>query len=143
MTNQEVKEYLRRYEYADKRMKRCEDEYEYVSEMIDAVRLSTSGDGMPHGSGISRAAEDFIIRLADKQARLLAAQDAADMERTNIIATIQDIKEPEQTILYERYVQLRTWDEIADRTGYTVRHVHNLHGNALMIVRNQITNSFH
>lgn len=130
-----AKEFLRQYEYADKRAKRLQAEYERELELIDSVRSTLGGDGMPHGSGVSRRTEDAAIRLADKAMRWKMAQVEAIEKRQEVFELIHGIKDIEGDVLYEKYINYdQTWDEIAHALNYSVRGVQYAHGRALLIV---------
>lgn len=130
-----AKEFLRQYEYADKRAKRLQAEYERELELIDSVRSTLGGDGMPHGSGVSRRTEDAAIRLADKAMRWKMAQVEAIEKRQEVFELIHGIKDIEGDVLYEKYINYdQTWDEIAHVLNYSIRGVQYAHGRALLIV---------
>ena len=48
-----AKEFLRQYEYADRRVRRLEMEYQDELIMVDAIRSASDNDGMPHGGWLS------------------------------------------------------------------------------------------
>ena len=66
-----AKEFLRQYEYADRKVRRLETEYHDELIMVDAIRSASDNDGMPHGSGISKPTEEKALRIADKHLRLI------------------------------------------------------------------------
>ena len=77
-----AKEYLKQYEYAQKKADRYREEYEAELLKVDAVRSLSDNDGMPHGSGISKPTEDKAIRLADKALRWKQAElDAIEIRQ--------------------------------------------------------------
>ena len=129
-----AKEYLRQYEYAAKRVKRLEEEYETERLQIDAVRSVSDNDGMPHGNGISKPTEDKAVRLTDKLQRLADARLEAVAIRQELFDFIDGIDGEEGDVLYHRYVQLLLWREVADCMGYTERAVFNIHARALLVV---------
>ncbi len=129
-----AKEYLRQYEYADKRVKRLEEEYEAERLLIDAVRSVSDNDGMPHGNGISKPTEEKAIRLADKLQRLSDARLEAVGIRQELYDFIEGIDGEEGEVLYCRYVRLLLWREVADELGYTERAVFKIHSRALDLV---------
>ena len=129
-----AKEYLRQYEYAAKRVKRLEEEYNTEREQIDAVRSVSDNDGMPHGNGISKPTEDKAVRLADKLQELADARlDAVEIKR-EVFNFVEGIGGEEGEVLYCRYIKLLLWREVADELGYTERAVFNIHARALAIV---------
>ena len=129
-----AKEYLKQYEWAVKRVRRYEEEYQNESMLIDAVRSLSDNDGMPHGSGISKPTEDKAIRLADKKMRLINARLEAVEIRQEIFDFIDRIDGIEGDVLYERYIKLRKWEDICVLLHYSWYGVHNAHRRALMIV---------
>lgn len=129
-----AKEYLRQYEYAVRRAARYREEYENESLLIDAVRSLSDNDGMPHGSGISKPTENKAIRLVDKRLRLIDAEREAIRIRNELFDFIDSIEGEEGEVLYQRYIMLRLWRDIADIMGYTERAVFLIHNKALQIV---------
>ena len=133
-----AKEYLRQYEELNKRALRYKQEYEVELEKIDAIGSTLSGDGQPHGSGVSRKTEDKAIRLADKALKWKAAELDAIEKRQEIFELIHDIKGVEGEVLYERYINLRHWEEICVLIHYSWVQTHEYHKRALRIVQDRI-----
>lgn len=129
-----AKEYLRQYEYAVRRIARLEAELEEERAMVDAVRSVSDNDGMPHGSGISKPTEDKAIRLADKQQRLIDARLDAVQIKQELFDFVDGIDGDEGEVLYQRYICLHLWRDVAEIMGYTERAVFNIHARALAIV---------
>lgn len=134
-----AKEYLRQYEYANRKAERLKAEYEAELELVDSVRSTLGGDGMPHGSGVSKSVEDRAIRLADKAMCWKVAQLDALEKRQEVFELIHGIEGIEGDVLYEKYIKLRTWEDIADTLHYSVRGVQYAHGRALLIVTAKLT----
>ena len=129
-----AKEFLRQYEYADRRVRRLEAEYQDELIMVDAIRSTSDNDGMPHGSGISKPTEDKALRLADKRLRLIEARTEAVEKRQAVFDLINDIDGIEGDLLFERYVKLRKWEEICVMLHYSWNGVHHIHRKALALV---------
>jgi len=129
-----AKEFLKQYEYADRRVRRLEMEYQDELVMVDAIRSTSDNDGMPHGSGISKPTEDKALRLADKRLRLIEARTEAVEKRQAVFDLINGIDGIEGDLLYERYVRLRKWEEICILLHYSWKGVHIVHRRALAIV---------
>lgn len=129
-----AKEYLRQYEYADRRVRRLETEYQDELIMVDAIRSTSDNDGMPHGTGISKPTEDKALRLADKRLRLIEARTEAIEKRQAVFDLINGIDGIEGDLLFERYVRLRKWEEICILLHYSWKGVHIVHRRALAIV---------
>lgn len=129
-----AKEYLQQYGEAVRNAERLKREYIRELELIDAVGSTLGGDGLPHGNGISRKTEDKAIRLAEKAAALRDARIEAIRIRQEIFETIQSVPGAKGEVLYERYIELKSWDEISEAVGYTKRHARNIHDEALAYV---------
>ena len=129
MSNEEKKQYLRRYQAAKKRAKRIQEEIEELrSSKTSPVGL---GDGMPHGSGTSDLS-GYAARL-DELLRELKAEKEMQMivyrEIRQQIGMVSDATE--QEILSRRYLLGQSWEKIAVEMKYSYRHVTKLHGYAL------------
>ena len=129
-----TKEYLRQYEYASKRAARYREEYETEMLKVDAVRSVSDNDGMPHGTGISKPTEDKAIRLADKALKWQQAELDAIEIRQQVFDLIREIPGDEGELLYNRYIQLMFWKDIATVMNFSERAVYKIHGRALRLV---------
>lgn len=127
-----AKEYLKRYEEADRKARQHEAEYRKECELIGS--LSIKADGMPHGSGISKPTEEAALRLADKALRWKEAQLDAIRIRQEVYDTIYNIPGIEGRVLYERYICLHKWEEICILLHYSWNGVHHVHRRALELV---------
>lgn len=134
-----AKEFLRQYEEANRRALRYKTEYEKELELIDSVRSTLGGDGQPHGSGISKTVENQAIRLADKAAAWKIAELDAIEARQTVFDMVHSVSGVEGDILYERYVNLRKWEDICVIIHMSWKHTHRLHARALQIVAEKMT----
>jgi hypothetical protein len=132
-----AKDFLKQYEYAVKRIRRLEEEYEAETLLIDAVRSVSDNDGMPHGSGISKPTEEKAVRLADKKIRLTEARLEAIRTRQIIFDMIEKVGGDEADVLYQRYVKLKpdgsrqTWEEVCEAVYWSWFKVSGLHRSGL------------
>lgn len=133
-----AKEFLRQYEYADTRARRLREEYEKEIALIDAIRSASDNDGMPHATGISKPVEEKAIRLADKALEWRNAEADAIKARQTVFELINSIDGIEGSVLYERYINLRKWEEICILVHYSWQGVHLAHRRALAIVENRL-----
>lgn len=130
-----AQEFLRQYEYANAWVSRCKEQYDLIAEQVDAVGSTLgAGAGMPHGSGISRKAEDYIIRLSDAADKWLRAKAQAEEIKIQVMAVIRQVDGYEGLLLYERYINLLEWESVAEKLGYTVSGVYKLRRRALEAV---------
>lgn len=129
-----AKEYLKQYEKAEHRARRYREEYENESLLIDAIRSLSNNDGMPHGSNISKPTEEKALRLVDKRLRLIDAEVEAIRIRQELFDFIDGIDGIEGDVLFERYINLRKWEEICVVMSYSWNGIHKVHRRALAIV---------
>lgn len=131
-----AKEYLKRYEYADLRAKRYEEEYRLEHELIGSISINY--DGMPHGTGITRKTENEALRLAEKAERCVQARLDAIRIRQEVFDFISDIDDYEGEILFQRYVNLLKWEEVCVAVHLSWYAVHDHHRKALAIVQKRL-----
>lgn len=126
-----VKEYLRQYGEAEKIARRLKTEYDAQLLMIDAIKSPCNTDGTPHGSGISNRTEQDAISLAEAAERCKEAELEALKKRQQVFNLIWNVPGLKGEILYERYINLKRWDDVADTVHVSLRHATRLHGEAL------------
>lgn len=130
-----AKEFLEQYGEAVRIAEMVKTEYDQEQDLIDSVRSDLGGDGTPHGGWISKATENKAIKLADKALELKDAELEAISIRQKVFDVIRTVPGEKGDVLYERYINLKSWDEVADSVGYSKRHARNLHDEAIDIVQ--------
>ena len=121
-----VRDYLRKYEEAERLVRLLRIEYERELDLIDAIKSPLGGDGTPHSGGISKTVENRAIRLAVKADELKQAEDEAVRIRQEIFDAVRSVPGEAGSVLYERYINLKSWGEVAKAVGYSKRQAHNL-----------------
>ena len=130
--------YLEQYRNADRRAKKLRKEYEEQKKRIDEIRSPLGSDGLPHGSGISKIVEERAIRLADKLLEYEDAElDALEL-RQEVFDVIDHIDGIEGEVLYEKYVNLKTWENVADSVHVNERTVYKIRIRALKKLKRYI-----
>lgn len=137
-----AKEYLKRYEEARRQERRLHAEYEKEMELIDSVRSTLGGDGMPHGSGISKRVEDMAIKLTDKLLEWKMAELDAIRIRQEVFDFVRHIPGEKGDVLYERHIELLTWEKIARKMNYSERGVRYVYDRALALAEKRLKDSF-
>lgn len=88
----------------------------------DRVQTSGSGDMMP----------ELIQRLLDLEAEIDKEIDNFVDQKRKMIQQIQDLRnELYVSLLYRRYVEFKSLEEIAVEMNYTYQHTRRMHGYAL------------
>lgn len=135
-----AKQYLKQYENAAKAARKVRREYEEELDLIDNIRSSLGGDGMPRSGEISRKVENQALKLSEKADALRAAEIAAIEVRQEIFRTVMKVPGDAGSVLYERYImltpddKLQDWKDVADAVGYSESRVYGLHREGLECV---------
>lgn len=136
-----AKQYLKQYENAVKVAQRVRREYEEELDLIDNIRSSLGGDGLPRSGEISRKVENQALKLSEKADALREAEAAAIEARQEIFRTVMRVPDEKGSVLYERYVLLKDWRDVADSVGYSEAHTYELHRQGLDYVNNLLGNT--
>ena len=130
------KEYLQQYRHAADRARAALEHLEELESNATRVTPLYGGDGCgQHQSGDEKMcnAVDKIIEAKNRVSDELETLEATDRE---IIGTIDKITDGTlHTLLYERYINGKTWEQIAVQMNYTYRRVTQLHGKALNAIK--------
>ena len=124
------KAYLQKYRQVTLEIERLKEEYHTLQQDIQSTK-AINYDGMPHGSSKSDLST-LIARLEKQKEQINKAFTKKVEIRGEIKQAIEILEnEVEKQVLYSRYINLLTWDAIANQMNYTVQHVYRLHGCAL------------
>ena len=129
MTNEEKKKFLWSYRDSLRRMARIESEIEELRAMKMGASAGGSGPGR---KGWTDDLSSFAARLdeleRDKEEELGKAMRAYE----RVMEAIESVEdERERDVLFYRYIKGMTWWKIAEKTNYSERQAHRLHGSAL------------
>lgn len=96
------------------------------------LTAAISPDGVHAGKSYAWSEDNIneYLRLIAMQEKLVASRTRT---RKKIIGEIESVADPRyRVLLYDRYVNLLSWRQIAKHMGYSEDHVrHDLHSNAL------------
>lgn len=118
------KEFLQQYAEAVRISGQLREEYNAEIMMLDDIKSGLGRSGTHGGTG--KAIEHKAVRLADKALELRKAELEAVRVRQIVYNAIRKVPGDAGTILYERYINLRSWNEISERVGYSIRQTMNL-----------------
>ena len=128
-----AKEFLEQYKEKEFTLSRVREEYRKELDQIDAIRSALDNSGVPSGH-TSRSVEIRALRLAEKAERLRDAELEALATRQRVFDVIAKVEGVKGQILYERYINLRKWTDVADLVYYGERQTRRLHDKALQMV---------
>ncbi len=119
---------LRQYVSLDREIKHLEAEKKIL---ISSIGSPKPPDGMPHGSGTSDPTANIGGKWAELQMRIDAKLDELIPLRDEIEAAINNLNSADRTLMRLRYIDGRTWEEIAVELHYSYRWTTRLHGKIL------------
>ena len=128
-----AREYLDQYRHAELLLERVREEYRKELETVDSIRSALDNSGVPSGQTLKQV-EVRAMRLAEKAERLAKAETDALSMRQKVFDLIANIEGIKGKILYERYINLKKWEDVAEAVCYEERHTRRLHDDALRIV---------
>lgn len=134
-----AKEYLLQYRDAVRRATAAQDHLDELRAMAERITPnygSSGGGGHQTGDRLGAA----VARLVDAESRVSDELELLEATKRDVISTIGKITDGTlHTLLYERYINGKTWEQIAVVMNYSYQHiVHYLHPKALNAVKHLI-----
>ena len=126
-----AKQYLDQIRNYERRIERINEEIERLEAV--ATNTSPSLTGMPHNpSPTTSRLEEAVVKILDKEMELKQEKDKLEALRKEATATIAQLEKPdERDVLYKRYLETQTWEDIAAEMGYCERQIFRIHASAL------------
>lgn len=130
-----TKEYLMQYRDAVRRASAAQDHLTELREMAERITPNYGGSGGgTHQIGDKLGAA--VARLVDAESRVSDELELLEATEREVIGTIDKITDGTlHTLLYERYINGKTWEQIAVDMHYSYRGVTKMHGRALLAVK--------
>ena len=135
-----AKQYLRQIQILDMKIDEKTKERNELYEI--AINDRGIGDMNPDKvrSSISlHQTEELIVKYADLEREISTMINQFVNLKHKIIDEIHLLDDAAQIdCLYQRYVQYHTFEQIAVNTGYSIRRVYQIHGDALEAFRKKV-----
>lgn len=130
MTNGEKVQYLWRYLEARRRQVELERELEQLQS--DACRVTPLLSGMPGGASDGQSLPRAVEQIIQAQQKLAAQINVCGATRREIVAVIEQIKNPrDHEILRRRYLLGQTWEQVAEDMHYARQYLSGCHKRAI------------
>lgn len=110
-------------------MRRTQAITEHLNELQAVCEQLRTEDG--HRVALDKAVADLV----DTEAKTAAEIDRLTVLEAEVIGAIDRVPEPYRTLLYERYVNGKTWEQVAVDMHYSYRGVTKMHGRALQTLK--------
>lgn len=126
---EEKKEYLRSYQRAVRRERDILEEIQQLrmEKMFPATRLEgvMQAAGKSDLSAYAAKVDDLIRKLQKEMLEKVRLRERIEKD----ISRLKD--EDEKAVLRYRYIQGLKWEDVCDRIGFSWKHTHRIHSNAL------------
>ena len=129
------KEYLLQYRDAVRRAAAAQDHLDELRAMAERITPNYGGSGGgTHQTGDKLGAA--VARLVDAESRVSDELELLEATERDVISTIGKVTDGTlYTLLYERYINGKTWEQIAVALNYSYRQTTRMHGAALIAVK--------
>ncbi|WP_407399601.1 DUF1492 domain-containing protein [Treponema sp.] len=95
----------------------------------------TLKDDPSFSGGFQDKLGEIMPKIVDLNNEINAEIDALVDKRDLILALLDQVEDPDQrNVLYKRYFEYKTWEQIAVEMNYTCRWIYKIHGNALQSI---------
>lgn len=131
----DVKRYLQQIKLYDSHINTKLDELQHLKEMVTRI-TPTLKDDVVSGGGSQDKLADAVVKIVDLEAEIDREIDRYVNAKQEISSVLDGIVDPDQLqVLHKRYVQYKTFEQIACDMNMTYRNVCYIHGKALLAVR--------
>lgn len=129
-TIEEKKKILNTYKAAVEKYNSLKKQEKYLRTRINSPRTAVLS-GVPSSKKHSDIS-DIMVKLDDTLKMVRAAEDQALNTCAAIERIILNIPDGvDSDIIHMRYIEFETWDKIAEKTGYSEKHVYRIHNRIL------------
>ncbi|MBO8158842.1 DUF1492 domain-containing protein [Thermosyntropha sp.] len=134
--NQDKIMFLKRYAFLDKEIERKLGEIAYWRNRLERVTAVYTREPKSKNAGRDMRLDDIIAKIVDLEQEVNEDIDQLIDIRNEIKQKIEQIKDDKLRLLLQyRYIDCKTWEEIAVEMGYSWQHIHRLHAKALREVK--------
>mgnify|MGYP001072810902 CR=1 FL=1 len=129
-----AKEYLSQAYHIDQRINCKMEQIKALREL--ATKVNSVLSDMPKARQSGHIMEKNIAAIIDLENEINNDINKLLNLKKEIAATIRSMNDFEcQTLLELRYLNFRTWEQVADKMGYSKQHVFRIHSKALNLLK--------
>ncbi|MGJ0706677.1 hypothetical protein [Enterococcus avium] len=127
------KKYLNRYRRYMKRVKKLEEKLYLIDCDLEGVQTKNITD-MPTG-GVPLTTDDLLVRKEETEHRIQNLLDLSKRIRYEVLNCIDMLEDDRFAEVLECYfIDRMTFEEIAEKKNYSIRHVGYLYGRGIELV---------
>ena len=125
-----AKEYLSQAYWIDRRINSKIEQVASLREL--SLKATSTLSDMPKGTRNIHSKENLIAKMIDLESEINADIDELVELKRTLVSVIKAVENPEQqTILEQRYLCFKPWEQIAVNMGYSLHHLYKIHKLAL------------
>ena len=125
-----AKAYLQSIEKMNAQIEYKQREVESLRDLLLKITGSIEQDRVQNSMNNDKTG-DTIAKIVDLQNEINSEIDALVDRKREIMQLLDEIDPKSSCLLYKRYFEFKTWEQIAVEMGYSYRQVTRLHGKAL------------
>lgn len=130
-----AKRYLQQIRRLDTKINRDIEELHRLKAMVTKITPTLKPDVVSGGGGTQDKLSEAMAKIIDLEAEINREIDRLVDARAAVTATIDRVEDARlHTVLNMRYVQFKTWEQIACYMGRSYQWVCKLHGTALQVI---------
>ncbi|MBQ5655943.1 MAG: DUF1492 domain-containing protein [Bacteroidaceae bacterium] len=131
----DAKEFLRQVRLCDTQINNKLEEVANLKDMVLNVTSSLGGEVVSGGGGSQDKLGDAVAKIVTLEGDINKLIDSYINKKNYIRSVVDRLKSSDQIdVLYKRYFQYKTWEEIACEMHMSYRNVCYIHGRALQSV---------
>lgn len=135
----DAKKYLQQIKLYDSRISTKLEELQHTKELVLRITPTLKEDVVSGGGGSQDQLAEAVARIVDLEAEINRDVDRYVNAKQEISATLEKLSDPDQLqVLHKRYVQYKTWEQIACDMNMSYRNVCYIHGKGLQAVNESI-----
>ena len=133
----DIKEWLNRGKCLDNELKELKETAQKAFE--DATNTASNICDERVQTSIANNTEKKFILAAHYEAEIVKKIEELYDVKLEILGAIHKLDScTYRALLLARYINFKTWEQIAEDMGYEVRQIHRIHGNALVNLKDVI-----
>lgn len=127
-----AKEYLNQIREKDTAINRMIRQKENLEGMLYTIGSPGTGERVQSSKSGSSRYEELLAKISEKENEINNTIDDLVDLKLKLCGQINELPDEVYiTILYERYIKLKSWHQIADSMEYSVKYLFRVHGAAL------------
>ena len=128
----DAKEYLTQIRKISMQINEKSEEIAKLKAQIEGGSISYEKDGTTSGHTDTERNAHMIMRLTELKDEINYQVDMLILAKQRAMALIDMVTDANQmTVLYERYIHLRSWEKISEKLNYSLHYIYRIHNLAL------------